>query len=867
MEYSRLFLGLVAPWLAGFFCLRAVETRYNSVVAPNIFRQIAYGFFLGYAGLYGLIAGSHILFNEILFWPVAGTILIIAFTGAIKAHNTGASSTPPPHIGNDWAALSLPLRTTLVLLVLWIIVHLSLVAIEIAYRPVFPWDAWLNWIYRAKAWFLQGTLFPFPSPAEWAANPIGPAYNVAGNNYPTFVPIIALWAASSLGSWSETLVNIPVLLCGIALAMGMYGHCREIGGNYLESTIAAYVLLSIPLVGTHLALGGMADIWVAGFVGLGFVALIRGLIESNRYLVALGLLMAALAIMVKMEGLVWCVAAACLYLLLTRPRPTIATAALIMIMALIAWLTGLTSVELPGLGLVGYVDGVVHVPFKGGYPLMQFELADDYLQNFFSLGSWNILWSLLLLTLPLLWWVEPPRAGRTVICFYLIFMATQVVIFGFTEQGRWAEDSTAINRLPLHFVPALVFCLMLPVIKLRLQQATRNRSPQAARLADRLVPVVMPVMALTIVSAGLIAYLLFTVPPQEESPRLFQPADMAVVVGSGHIENGVRIVDSYRDNIAIVSSGPVDLAAADRALLQIDTGDERTLKAGFFWRPRDKPGNVESLPLEIKGRQYIDLSAVPAWTGHITELGLAFYRDGESRAELRQIALLPKTVESSIRSIWSQWTQSERWSQKSANWIRGGGLAPVIPLPLFAVAYLLVLLVIHRLFVGGFISHPTMLLAYALVVWMALDMRWTTNLIFQADSTMASSPQANAPSYIDTGEDRELAEFVQDAKSLIPDDTASVLVYADEKKQVFQALRAKYHLLPHPAYVHEGDIGSIPAVPVNYVLVINPISLDPVGKNANRKSTTNALQEKFGQKLQVISESDIATMFKTGVSD
>ena len=52
------------------------------------------------------------------------------------------------------------------------------------------------------------------------------------------------------------------------------------------------------------------------------------------------------------------------------------------------------------------------------------------------------------------------RVRRTALSFILIFLATQIFIFGFTDQGLWADTYTAINRLPLHFVPALLFAVI-----------------------------------------------------------------------------------------------------------------------------------------------------------------------------------------------------------------------------------------------------------------------------------------------------------------------------------------------------------------------------------------------------------------------
>jgi hypothetical protein len=75
---------------------------------------------------------------------------------------------------------------------------LLLVAIEILYCPVFPWDAWSSWIYRAKAWYSMGEVVSLDSPAAWARGTGDSAYAVAGNNYPTFLPVVTLWAATAL---------------------------------------------------------------------------------------------------------------------------------------------------------------------------------------------------------------------------------------------------------------------------------------------------------------------------------------------------------------------------------------------------------------------------------------------------------------------------------------------------------------------------------------------------------------------------------------------------------------------------------------------------------------------------------------------
>ena len=80
------------------------------------------------------------------------------------------------------------------------------------------------------------------------------------------------------------------------------------------------------------------------------------------------------------------------------------------------------------------------------------------------MGSWNLLWVLVAASLVLGFrspnLVSGYRARRSALSFILIFLATQLFIFGFTDQGLWADTYTAINRLPLHFLPALLFAVV-----------------------------------------------------------------------------------------------------------------------------------------------------------------------------------------------------------------------------------------------------------------------------------------------------------------------------------------------------------------------------------------------------------------------
>ena len=279
MSITYLLVSLLTPWLAGFFLLRAMESRAG--YRPHPARQVAFAFFLGYSLLQLLALGANAVFGDV---PVIGIHIALGLI-AVCAYLLNRAPAPAAIGSRRAAGLNTEPRQTG--WVFWFflclaVLHLSLAAVEILHRPIFPWDAWLNWMYRAKAWFFAGSILPMDAPQDWLQGTGDATYNVAGADYPSLVPITALWTALHLGYWSETLVNVPVIACGMALGGGIYGLCREAERSRQTSMIAAYLVLSIPLIGTHLSLAGQADIWMAGYAGLGIGACLLGLEKSKR---------------------------------------------------------------------------------------------------------------------------------------------------------------------------------------------------------------------------------------------------------------------------------------------------------------------------------------------------------------------------------------------------------------------------------------------------------------------------------------------------------------------------------------------------------------------------------------------------------
>jgi hypothetical protein len=367
------------------------------------------------------------------------------------------------------AKLSITMKLLMAIMLILILVHIVFICLEVLNRAVYPWDAWIAWIYRARAWFSAGSISAVVSSADWMAASTADTYTIAAWRYPLFPSVIPYWAAFSLGEWSETLVNLPVLFVGIAIGMALYGQCREQGFSVMISFIAAYLLFSIPLFGTHLALAGYADIWMAGYAGLGFLALIRAAINLSNTgrsgsQIWIGIFMISFSIFVKNEGAVWFLAAIVMMMLATwRPRNIVILSGSITLIVILGFFLDISHINIPLIGQLGVIEGRLVIPFIGVFPLQLHDVFSAYWNGFFKMGSWNLLWTYvmfgLLVAFSSAFLSRNNPAIRAALSFIIIFLGTQVFIFGFTNQGIWADTYTAINRLPLHFVPALLFAV------------------------------------------------------------------------------------------------------------------------------------------------------------------------------------------------------------------------------------------------------------------------------------------------------------------------------------------------------------------------------------------------------------------------
>lgn len=457
VNYFFLSIALILPWLTGILMLSSL----SKLTGSNNTWQIGYGFFTGYLLLYIIINASVNLTGSLqaaLVSVALVSILLIALL--INCIHTPWQQLNNPT--NPSKTYNIREKCIIIVLLILIVVHLTFGFIETLLIPLFPWDAFSTWAYAAKVWAHTGSIAGFVTPTQWLAQPEASAYTSYANNYPTFSSLMQLWAATSFGQWSETLINLPQFLCVVAIGLALFAECRNQGANLLASLATTYIFISIPLLNNHLALGGYADVWLAGFTGLGFVKLMTGLKSNNIAAIISGFILIAAGILIKNEGVVWLILAilmTTLYMLNSRTLLAIFSIITSCIIFLIIF--NITYIDLGSIGKIGYLNGKIFMPNMPGIAFEYHDVWLAYWKNFFLMGSWNILWGLLIAS-SIAALIPPytPTQKLTII-FLLVFFAGQFFIFFLTDQGRWAKQYTSINRLPLQFAPALIYACFL----------------------------------------------------------------------------------------------------------------------------------------------------------------------------------------------------------------------------------------------------------------------------------------------------------------------------------------------------------------------------------------------------------------------
>lgn len=337
---------------------------------------------------------------------------------------------------------------------------------EIILRPLYPWDAWMNWAPKAKTWFALEEIVPFVSPYLWATHEFSANVYTLGNpdawRYPPLVPLLQMWTAIGMGHWVDNLVNIPWAMCLMALGFSFYGQGRMLGIKPHVVLLAVCLLFSLPFVATHAALAGYADIWLACYFGLAGMAFINWS-QTGDYRQAILLIIFAIACtQTKIPGLAWAAIFIPASLFVFLPKRW---GYLLIIAVLGGWWIfqfGKMSINIGDLILT---PTYISIPSIGSYSIEFHNVSKEFYINGLLWGSWNVFWWLLIVVVPVFFVLtiryENLLAPNALVALALFLI---YVIFFYTKHYLAAIDGTTINRAIFHIVPLLLYYVMYVII-------------------------------------------------------------------------------------------------------------------------------------------------------------------------------------------------------------------------------------------------------------------------------------------------------------------------------------------------------------------------------------------------------------------
>jgi hypothetical protein len=444
MALVTLFLGLLLPWVVGATLLLALR-GHRPIGAPGELAWIlGAGYFGGALALtlwMRALSQAGIEFGVLVIG--APLLAIAAMIGYFVRSNLEAL---PAAVREGWRALLDPPGLTGAgrwgwwALLAWIALRFAILALEVVWQPLFPWNAWTQWATKARVWFELGRMVPFGDREAWFAAE-GTMYFDAAPHVPPTLPLLQVWASLALGRWDDALMNWPWWQFAVALALAAYGALRSLAVSPLAALVIAYLVSSLPLANVHVAFAGYADLPLATCYACTVLAFLRWAATGDPGNAVAVVVLATACTQITAPGAAWAamLLPGTIVVVFGRRGITIAAA---MIAAI---LFGLLVLAQSSPTVFGHR---LHL----GYDPAWVVLAEGY----FLLGSWNLLWYGVLAAALLAWrdLVSPSLAPLT-----LIVCAGTTLLFAmiaFPSARILLAGDASIGRATLQFAPVLV---------------------------------------------------------------------------------------------------------------------------------------------------------------------------------------------------------------------------------------------------------------------------------------------------------------------------------------------------------------------------------------------------------------------------
>ena len=446
-----LVVATLLPWLTGTLAARLIVGNAPSALL------LGHGYLLGQLLIVLLLLAWDQLGLQLSWWPLCGTLALLTLGLGLCHRSPPVNVTRNPLPGLSWRDLAWAVPLSGFVWLRWgnLLEQLTLL-------PLFPWDAWMNWVPKAVVWFEHRELTPFAPPAAWLATSNSAELYTLGNDqasdYPPAIPLLLLWQMLGANTSDHTLLYLPWLVMPAAGALAMWGHLRCLQLSRPLSTLAIYLVLSIPLLNTHAVLAGYADLWLGITFALGSMALAHWQHCGQARFALLTVTAALFCALLKNPGTGFA-------LMLLAALPLVALPGwrrrvfLLLVPALLLLLAGL----LAGLNpeWVERFDSLGTLQLPAHLPRLKLQLSPLLLylaESFYLKANWHLLGVLVPLVLLGRVWMRGWRSTDCVAVLLLLLGAsTLMAVFGFTHYADAVPDGITVHRAFLYIVPLAVF--------------------------------------------------------------------------------------------------------------------------------------------------------------------------------------------------------------------------------------------------------------------------------------------------------------------------------------------------------------------------------------------------------------------------
>ena len=305
-----LLAGLMLPWLLGIAALAATRDTKRAADSPGEIAWIVGAGYLTGAFMLTLwmraLSLAGLAFDRVVI--AAPLLLVTAALGWIawRRHR----DTAPAAIRGALRGLLAPphatraIRIAWQLLLAWIALRYVLLALEVVWQPLYPWDAWIQWATKARVWYEQGRIVPFARSEAWFAAG-GAVWFDASPEYPPTMPLLQVWSCVALGRWDDSLMNAAWWQFSLALTTAVYGALRSQEIDALPALVGAFLVASLPLANVHVALAGYADLPMAVYYTGAALAFLRWTQSRSPRDAGLAVFLAVACTQIKVPGLIW----------------------------------------------------------------------------------------------------------------------------------------------------------------------------------------------------------------------------------------------------------------------------------------------------------------------------------------------------------------------------------------------------------------------------------------------------------------------------------------------------------------------------------------------------------------------------------